>query len=233
MDISNEVVVKKYFLEPTALIPNSPQPLLHYPQLLKDKCNPAKIHQQFDENDWRTQWVFRYGPTQESHYHSRIHECMVVLSGKATIRFGVADTSDDLEESTYRGACEQGGVTIDAQAGDVFVIPAGVAHKTHNTSPGAAFALLTPGKGRGIEATNQKGALEKVNLSGFTMMGAYPKNCGTWDFSVGGEDVGDFEATWSVPKPEKDPLLGAAEQGIRGQWKNVALSKRQDKRAKL
>lgn len=229
------VEVKKHYLKPTALIPNSPQPLLHYPGLLKSEVerDPGEIHKRFDSNGWRTQWIFRYGPTQASHYHSDIHECMAVLSGTATIRFGVADTSDDLEESTYGGAKEDGGVEIHAQAGDVFVIPAGVAHKTHKTSPGAPFALLTPGKGRGIQAQDPVEALSKVKLEGFTMIGAYPKNCGTWDFSVGGEDLGHYEKTWNVAKPEKDPVLGDSSDGTCGQWKAAPLSKRQTSHIKL
>lgn len=226
--------VHKYCLPATRLIPNSPQPLLHYKALLaQSERLPSKIHDLFDGNDWRTQWIFRYGPTQRSHYHSRIHECMAVLTGTATIRFGVADTSDDLDQSTWGGSHEDGGVEITMQAGDVFVIPAGVAHKTYNTSPGAPFSLLTPGRGRGIQAENVKQALEDIELSGFTMMGAYPKNCGDWDFSVGGEDVGNFEAIWRVAKPDKDPVLGTANEGLCGQWEAVRLSDRRDPGAKL
>ena len=100
---------------------------------------------------------------------------MAVLSGTATIRWGVADLTDDLEKSTWGGEFEAGGVEIQAQAGDVFVIPAGVSHKTHNASPGGSLELLSPGKGRGIEATNGnvKEALKKIELAGFTMMGAF------------------------------------------------------------
>ncbi|KAL1870312.1 hypothetical protein Plec18167_007446 [Paecilomyces lecythidis] len=219
------VQIDKYVLPPTKLIPNSPQPLLHYKGLLSEsELRPDRIHQRFYENDWKTQWIFRYGPTQESHYHSRIHECMVVLSGTATIRFGIADTDPDLDKSTWGGAKEAGGVEINAKAGDAFVIPAGVAHKTHNTSPAAPFALLTPGKGRGVEAPDVKKALSKIELTGFTMMGAYPKNCGNWDFAVGGDDVGNFETTWTVAKPEKDPLLGDSADGLVGQWKDIEPS---------
>lgn len=226
------VQVKKYYLPPTPLVPNSPQPLLQYPRLLQQETDrrPDKVNELFDANDWKTQWIFRYGPTQQSHYHSGIHECMVVLSGTATVRFGVADTSNDLEASTYGDAREKGGIEVDARAGDVFVIPAGVAHKTYNTSPGESFALLTPGFGRGVRTDDVEGALGKVALSGFTMMGAYPKNCGTWDFSVGGEDVKDFARCWSISKPERDPVLGLSPEGLYGQWKEVPLPERKDKR---
>ena len=213
------VEVKKYTLPPTDLMPNSPQPLLHYPSLLSTTPNPATLHSTFERNGWTTQWIFRYGPTQTSHYHSAAHECMAVLSGSATIRFGVADTSDDLDESTHGGGREEGGVEIAAKAGDVFVLPAGTAHKTFDTSPRAEFALLTPGEGHGIEAVDKGKALGEITLDGFTMIGAYPKDSGGWDFRSGGEDNGRFEKVWRVRKPELDPVLGSAEEGVCGQWR--------------
>lgn len=218
------VEIDRYHLSPTRLIPNSPHPLLHYKGLLAESERlPARIHDTLEGNGWQTQWIFRYGATQTAHYHSQVHECMAVLTGRATIRFGAADTSEDLEKSTHGGAFEDGGVELDAQAGDFFLIPAGVAHKTYNTSPAAAFSLLTPGEGRGIQAENQREALEKVELSGFTMMGAYPKDGGDWDFAVGVEDSGgDFERSWKVATPERDPMLGASVDGVCGQWKAVA-----------
>ncbi|KAI1761023.1 hypothetical protein GGR53DRAFT_46215 [Hypoxylon sp. FL1150] len=215
------VEVKKYHLPPTRLIPNSPHPLLHYKGLLYEPSQrrPEDIHDTLEGNGWKTQWIFRYGPTQASHYHSRIHEAMVVLTGTATIRFGVADTDPDLDKNTWGNAREEGGVDIAAAPGDVFVIPAGVAHKTYDANPSAEFSLLTPGEGRGIPGPTVREALASVQLLGFTMMGAYPKDCGSWDFAVGGDSAGNFEASWNVPKPEKDPFLLDAPEGIVGQWR--------------
>jgi uncharacterized protein YjlB len=215
------VEVKNYQLPPTALIPNSPHPLLHYPGLLsnKDDCDAAKVHDLFTSNGWRTQWIFRYGSTQSSHYHSKAHECMVVLSGTATIRFGVADTVEDLEESTHGSGKEAGGIELQAKAGDVFILPAGLAHKTFDTSPVGEFKLLTPGDGHSIASEDARETLANLELSGFTMIGAYPKDSGEWDFSKGGENAGNFEEVWSVPKPENDPVLGKADEGLCGRWK--------------
>ncbi|KAL7623770.1 hypothetical protein AAE478_005323 [Parahypoxylon ruwenzoriense] len=228
------VQVDKYYLPPTRLVPNSPQPLLHYKGLFSEgELQPEKIHDILDKNEWKTQWIFRYGPTQTSHYHSRIHETMVVLSGKATIRFGVADTDPDLDKSTWGGAKEEGGIELEAKSGDVFVIPAGVAHKTHDTSPDAEFSLLTPGRGRGIPVSNVRKALANLQLSGYTMMGAYPKNCGDWDFSIGGEDEGNFEISWEIAKPERDPFLGDSPDGLVGQWKAPTRYERINPRTKL
>lgn len=139
---------------------------------------------------------------------------MAVLSGTATIRFGVGDTSPDLQENTHGSAWEKGGVELEAQAGDVFIIPAGVAHKTYNTKPDAEFALMSPGDGHGIEAADPRKALSEINLTGFTMMGAY--NGGRWDFVATG---GDYEKPWSVPKPRYDPVFGSSELGLIKNWR--------------
>ncbi|KAJ9653015.1 hypothetical protein H2198_007762 [Neophaeococcomyces mojaviensis] len=221
------VEVKRYQLPPTALMPNSPYPLLHYPGVLSDQIANStniapQVHEMFETNGWSTQWIFRYGQTQEAHYHSMTHECMAVLSGSATIRFGVADTSPDLEESTHGSGKEDGGIDLHAQAGDVFILPAGLAHKTYDTTP-AEFALLTPGKGRGIEADDPKAALQNLKLDGFTMIGAYPKD-GKWDFSTGGENAEEYEKVWSVPKPECDPILGKADDGLCKHWVETDMS---------
>ncbi|KAL6852456.1 hypothetical protein ACO1O0_007001 [Amphichorda felina] len=212
------VEVRKYHLGPTQLVPNSPRPLLHYKNVLAKKpnsshCDPAEVWDMFSRNEWKVSWIFRYGPTQASHYHSKAHETMAVLSGTATIRFGVADTSDDLEKNTNGSAWESGEVELEAEAGDVFVIPAGVAHKTYNTKPEADFKLLTPGDGHGIELKNVRKELNEIQLDGYTMMGAY--NGGDWDFVESG---GDYEKVWAVPKPKYDPVFGKSEQGLARLW---------------
>ncbi|KAL2415500.1 hypothetical protein ABEF95_001808 [Exophiala dermatitidis] len=305
-----EPEIKTYHLPPTRLIPNSPhRPLLYYPGLLhvlKDtqqkspvddghsspSSSPTSLatiaYDTFTSNDWDVQWIYRYGPTQKSHYHSSVHECMAVLSGSAMIRFGIADgeadgeagrgvkpdiptststpstdpsstetrdpgwtTSNTLTPQTLSTTSTQStelapfrGVFIHASAGDVFVLPAGVAHKTYDTKPEAEFALLTPGDGHGIQvppdssststtssgsssdaAARKRNAVITTPLSGFTMLGAYPKvtetgdpDLGEWDFATGGEDVGRYEQVWSVKKPARDPCLGDSEKGIWGLW---------------
>ena len=212
------IEVRQYHLSPTDLIPNSPRPLLHYKNVLRRKpetlsCDPGEVWDMFTKNEWDVQWIFRYSDTQVSHFHSEAHECMAVLSGTARIRFGVADTSSNMNENTYGSSWEEGGVTLEAEAGDVFVIPAGVAHKTHNTKPAAEFALLSPGSGHGIEAKNPRKALSEIQLSGFTMMGAY--SGGYWDFVATG---GDFEKSWAVPKPKYDPVFRSDKAGLVHTW---------------
>lgn len=209
--------VKKYHLPPTSKIPNSPFPLLHYPQFFPSPASraPAAVHDAFAANGWQVQWIFRYGPTQQSHYHSAAHECMAVLSGEATIRFGVADDEpggggdadgDSSSTTTTKG------IEVHARAGDVFVLPAGLAHKTFHPDPSdSTFKLLTPGDGH--HATGLAG----VEVSGFTMIGAYPTGA-KWDFAVGGEHEGRYQEVWSVPRPARDPVLGTDPAGLTGLW---------------
>ncbi|KAI0144354.1 hypothetical protein GGR57DRAFT_482327 [Xylariaceae sp. FL1272] len=204
------VLVKKYQLPSTPLIPNSPQPLLHYPGVFRydDAAIVTKAHDRFSGYGWEVQWIFRYGPTQPSHFHSRAHECMAVLSGNATIRFGVADADE-----------QNGGLEVEAHAGDVFVIPAGVAHKTFNARPVDEFELLTPGDGHGVAADDVRVALAETKLSGFTMLGAYPKGCMEWDFVECEKDTDKHRVSWNVGKPPCDPVVGKEVEGLCGVWK--------------
>lgn len=211
--------VRQYHLYPTDHIPNSPRPLLHYKHVLATKpgkacCDPGEVWDLFTKNKWNVAWIFRYSDTQLSHFHSEAHECMAVLSGTASIRFGVADLSDDLYENTYGLAWERGGITLEAEAGDVFIIPAGIAHKTYDTKPRASsLKLLSPGSAHGIEADDPRKSLSEIDLDGYTMMGAY--NGGDWDFVQKG---GVFERSWAVPKPKLDPIFGDGEQGLVKVW---------------
>ncbi|KAI9157907.1 hypothetical protein HJFPF1_05892 [Paramyrothecium foliicola] len=214
------VNIHEYHLRPTKMVPNSPHPLLHYQNALPrrrdnaEECSPVAAYDLFTGNEWRVEWIFRYGNTQVSHFHSQAHEVMAVLSGSATIRFGVGDTSEDLADSTYGSGREEGGVELKAQAGDIFLIPAGVAHKTHDTTPKSEFKLLTPGKGHGLATDNPREMLGMIELSGFTMMGAY--SGGEWDFMKEG---GDQQSIWAIAKPEHDPVLGDSREGMHNFWK--------------
>lgn len=211
--------VKIYNLKPTTRIPNSHLPLIHYPGYF-GAVDAGKVFDTFEHNGWTVQWINRYASSQPSHYHSTAHECMAILSGQAVIRFGVADTSSDLEENTYGNAFESGGVEVHVTAGDVFVIPAGVAHKTYDTNPKADFSLLTPGKGSGVEADDRRAAVSSVKLSGFTMLGAYPEDT-FWDFKTGSPaERSAWNGIWAIARPEQDPVLGKSPEGICGLWQS-------------
>lgn len=146
---------------------------------------------------------------------------VVVSGGSATIRFGVADSpswSHGALPPGERGDGEVGGVDVQAGLGDVFIIPAGVSHKTFAPSPPThELAFHQPedikaGKaGEGLDEESEMRHREffaKVPVQGeFMMMGAYPRG-GVWDFKVGGEDRGREERIWGVEVPKRDPVLG-------------------------
>lgn len=233
------VKVNSYKLPPTPLIPNSPLPLLHYPGLLKDLVQsptfvPTQLLDLYAKSGWQTQWIAKYGPDIQSHYHSTTHEAMTVISGhSATIRFGVADApswSDGQLPPGARGeGAEQGGLEIQAAIGDVFIIPAGVAHKTFAPVPeSTSLVFYEPEditRGRAGEVSDEIRAESRrcfgdVQIKGeFMMMGAYPYG-GVWDFKVGGDM--EKEEVWRVPVPQKDPVLGDSEEGLVGLWKECA-----------
>lgn len=237
------VKARTYNLPPTPLIPNSPLPLIHYPGLVKDLVTSATfqtsdIFDLFAQNGWQSQWIASYGPDIQSHYHSTTHECMAVISGEgATIRFGVADSVGWKHDETGqralgdRGTGEEGGLELTPGLGDVFIIPAGVSHKTFAPQPPTkdlTFHQPEDIKG-GLAAKNQDPDSEarhreffsKVPVEGnFMMMGAYPYG-GVWDFAVGGEFEGREDKVWNVSKPEKDPVLGFSQDGLAALWSNV------------
>lgn len=210
--------VRTYRLPPTALMPNPPKPLLHYPSFFNPSdCKPPHVFKMLQDHGWRARWLVRYGHNQESHYHSGVHECMVVLSGSAKILFGVADV--DGEDGGPDGVQEEGGILLEAHVGDVFVLPAGLAHKTHHPNPPGELLRLSPGDGHDVSDEEMEAAMEKIELSGFTMLGAYPKRGDDWDFAVAGESEGQYEKVWAVPNPEFDPVLGKSEDGLCGRWR--------------
>ena len=231
--------VNTHILPSTPLIPNSPYPLLHYPGLLRDlvtapNFKPTSLIDLYATNGWQTQWIARYGPDIQSHYHSTTHEAMTVISGRgATIRFGVAD-SPSWAAGKFppgeRADGEEGGVEIEARIGDVFIIPAGVSHKTFEARPEVEeLAFYQPkaveegrAKEGGVRGKEEwRKFFEGVEIGeGFMMMGAYPFG-GVWDFMVGGEHGGREEQVWHVPVPERDPVLGDSGEGLLGLWKRV------------
>jgi uncharacterized protein YjlB len=109
-----EPSVQPVLLKDDGAFPNNRRPLLLYPGAAP--ADPSAIEQLFDRNGWPSAW--RDGLYAYHHYHSTAHEALGVYSGSATIQFG-----------------GPAGVDRRVQAGDVVVIPAGVAHKRVEASP--------------------------------------------------------------------------------------------------
>jgi uncharacterized protein YjlB len=108
----NFVQPEQFIFKDDGVFPNSPLALLFYPQALTAGRNdPASTFEQcFAENDWTNSW--RDGVYSFPHYHSTSHEVLGVYSGTATLRLG-----------------GEHGKNVKMHAGDVIVIPAGVAHQ--------------------------------------------------------------------------------------------------------
>ncbi len=100
------------------VFPNSPIPLLLFKKVFDADpgINPASIEKTFNENDWVNSW--RNGLYPFHHYHSTAHEALGLYSGWVKAQLGGPD-----------------GKIVTAKAGDVIVIPAGVAHKNIEQSP--------------------------------------------------------------------------------------------------
>lgn len=106
---------------------------------------------------------------------------------------------------------------MQANAGDVFILPAGLAHKTHNTKPKTEFKLVTLGIGQDMGAEEPRKAMAELELDKYVMMGSSPAG-GQWSFSVVGEDFGSYEKVWKITLPPRDPVMGNSEAGLYGLW---------------
>ncbi|OHB65412.1 MAG: hypothetical protein A2Y76_10555 [Planctomycetes bacterium RBG_13_60_9] len=142
---------------------NRKLPLLVY----KKALNPgtadltAEVQALFAENRWGESWID--GIYDFHHYHSTAHEVLAICGGQAQVRFG-----------------GEHGITLTLSAGDVVVIPAGVAHKS---------------LGAGAD---------------FLVVGAYPRGREGCDMCYGkhGERPDMDKNVVAVPTPESDPLYG-------------------------
>lgn len=115
MDGDCSRVESKVFADDGAF-PNSFMPVLIYRRALVGEVTPQRIEALFAANDWPPQWV---GSIYDyHHYHSTAHEVLGVGSGSAQLTLGGPN-----------------GEIVDLVAGDVLVIPAGVAHKLESASP--------------------------------------------------------------------------------------------------
>lgn len=140
-------------------IPNSPLPLLVYRNAVP--ADAAAIERAFAANHWPPAW--RNGVHPFHHFHSSAHEALGVARGEVSVLFGGPN-----------------GTVLTARAGDVVVVPAGVAHCNQGQS------------------------------SDLLIVGAYPDNAANPDLRRGkpGEHAAATRAIGAVPLPPADPVEG-------------------------
>lgn len=163
----------QYIFKDDGLIPNNSLPLLLYQQVFDQRGNGGAewLINCFAINNWTNAWkngVFSY-----HHYHSTSHEVLGVYSGNAKLHLG-----------------GEQGEKIDVEAGDVIVIPAGVAHKNLGSS------------------------------RDFMVVGAYPYGSSyDMKTGEKGERPQADTNIAAVPIPATDPLLGK-DEGVPVIWKD-------------
>lgn len=151
--------------------PNSTLPLLLYSAAIApDEASPEAMEALFEANGWPPQW--RSGIYDFHHYHSTAHEVLGIARGRARLTLGGPQ-----------------GRSFDVKAGDVIVIPAGVAH-------------------RKISAED-----------GFLVVGGYPpgQDWDLLRGEPGERPAAD-ERIARVPLPRTDPV-GGAKGPLLAQWK--------------
>ena len=151
-------------LEDDGTFPNNPaRPLIVYKKAIRIESNQGAniIEDIFHANNWGGSW--RNGIYPFHHYHSTAHEVLGVYKGEARVQFG-----------------GEKGPILAVEAGDVVVIPAGVAHKNINSS------------------------------HDFRVVGAYPAGqTWDMNYGKEGERPTADKNIATVPDPETDPVYGS------------------------
>ena len=157
-------IVETYRFADDGEVPNNPQlALIVYRGVLETGADAAaSCMALFERNGWTGAW--HNGVYSHHHYHSSAHEVLGIATGWVRVRLG-----------------GEGGRIVELRAGDVVVIPAGVAHKNEGESPD----LL--------------------------VVGAYPRGQGPDMCSPGAPDhARALPRIAAVPLPAGDPVHGAS-----------------------
>jgi uncharacterized protein YjlB len=120
--------IEEYRFSDDGHVPNNPLlPAIVYRAVLEIGRDAAQqCAALFASNHWRAAWVD--GIYAHHHYHSTAHEVLGIAAGSVRVRLG-----------------GEAGKLLDLRAGDVAVIPAGVAHKNEGASPDLTVVGAYPG----------------------------------------------------------------------------------------
>jgi uncharacterized protein YjlB len=142
------------------VFPNNRLPVLIYRAAIKAGVKAPSFEELFEGHGWSSSW--RNGLYSVHHYHSTAHEVLGIFQGWVTARLGGPR-----------------GQLIKLEAGDVVVIPAGVAHKNEGAS------------------------------GDFRVVGAYPDGTGPdMQYGKPGERPATDRQIAAVPLPTGDPVHG-------------------------
>jgi uncharacterized protein YjlB len=151
-----------HVLAEAGAFPNSRYPSLIYRAVLTRADLAAGFEQLFESHGWTGSW--RNGLYRAHHYHSTAHEVLGVYRGNVSFRLG-----------------GPAGPLIELSAGDVAVLPAGVAHKNERQS------------------------------DDFAVVGAYPTGTSAdLRYGTAGERPTTDDNIAKVPLPKGDPVAGAS-----------------------
>src|SRR6266853_4664673 len=116
-DTNPAPTIETYRFTDDGIVPNNPAlPLVVYRGALPAAGDRASAcERMFAQHGWPDSW--RNGIYAHHHYHSTAHEVLGIARGNARVRLG-----------------GPGGQEVELHAGDVVVIPAGVAHKRQSAS---------------------------------------------------------------------------------------------------
>jgi uncharacterized protein YjlB len=114
---------EQFSFKDDGVFPNSVLPLLLYRQVLATEAGDGAsvLEQRLAGNNWCNSW--RDGVYPFTHYHSTTHEVLGIYCGSAILRVGGEHGKD-----------------VEVHAGDLVVIPAGVAHQ--NIGASEDFAVV-------------------------------------------------------------------------------------------
>jgi uncharacterized protein YjlB len=109
--------IETHLFADDGIVPNNPTlPLVLYRGALGGEGDlAARCEAMFNAHGWPSPW--RNGIYGHHHYHSTAHEVLGIARGSARVRLG-----------------GENGASVELRAGDVVVIPAGVAHKREAAS---------------------------------------------------------------------------------------------------